>query len=168
MELTQNRYDVRDWGVDADKSKRPAYPMWKEPEEGTGAHWSTPEQQPHFHDFYSRERPRPTRVFGTSVPPKGLSGQVRKLAFKFSESEWEHWIILLFADRINMVEGIFDDLRHGVRPRFLEERGWQVDKKFKTRRYKKVVALSTVAVVGPLLYLLYRAGKSREAEAKTL
>lgn len=147
------------WGSDRDKNVRPAHQMWKIPEEGTGAHWDVPEQQPNFKDFYSIERPAPTHVFGTSVPPKGVSGVIRKVAFKFSEGEWEHWLLLLFADRVNVVEGLFEDVLQGTRPRLLKERGWDVDKKFKTKRYKRVVAFSFIAVLLPFFFLAARKDK---------
>lgn len=155
MEFTRiDHKDINGWGVDADKSIRPNYPMWKPATQGTGAHWTVPEQQPNFRDFYSLERPGPTHVFGTSVPPKGLSGLIRKVAFKkFSEGHWEHWILLLFADRVNVFEGIVDDLLHGIKPGLLKERGWNVDKKFKTKRYKRVVGLSALAAVGVLFLI---------------
>jgi hypothetical protein len=156
MELVKNNHEhILGWGVDADKSVRPNYPMWKIPSEGTGAHWGVPAQQPNFKDFVSLERPGPTHVFGSTVPPSGLSGFVRKLAFKkFSEGHWEHWILLLMADRIGIVEGYIDDFAHGVRPKPLIERGWNVDKKFKTRRYKKVMTLGALAVVGGLFFAI--------------
>lgn len=133
--LVKAHKNILGWGVDADKSVRPNYPMWKIPEEGTGAHWDVPEQQPHFNDLYSNERPRPTKVFGSRNPPKGVSGLIRKAAFRYSEGSWAHWFGLMFADRVNVFEGIVEDLAHGIRPRLLEERGWAVDKKFKTKRY---------------------------------
>jgi hypothetical protein len=154
MELVNNK-NVLGWGVDANKSVRPNYPMWKIPEEGTGAHWDVPEQQPNFHDFYSIERPGPTRVFGASVPPSGLSGVIRKYAFKkFSESHWEHWLLLMFADRINVIEGIVEDIAKGTRPRLLQERGWAVDKRFKTKRYKRVVGFSALVALAIPMFLL--------------
>lgn len=158
METTNTNHDhIIGWGSDADKSVRPAHRMWV-PIEDTGAHWKVPEQQPDFKDFYSMERPGPTHVFGSSVPPKGLSGAIRKLAFaKFSEGHWEHWILLLFADRINVIEGLVDDIVHGIRPRPLLERGWNADKKFKTRRYVKVRTLSVLAAVGIVGFLLMKA-----------
>lgn len=50
----------------------------------------------------SNERPGLTPVFGTSTPPSGLSGMLRRAAFKFSENDLRHWLILLFADRVNV------------------------------------------------------------------
>lgn len=153
MELIKNDHEgIVGWGVDADKNVRPNYPMWK-PLEKNGSHWSVPEQQPGFNDFYSNERPGPTRVFGNTVQPKGLSGFIRKKAFGFSEGTFEHWMLLLLADRINVFEGLAEDVMRGYRPRLLEERGWNVDKKFKTKRYKKVMLLSILAVIVPIVAL---------------
>lgn len=150
MELTNNSHkDIPGWGSDADKSVRPNYPMWKPAE--NGAHWKVPEQQPGFNDFFSNERPGPTHVFGNTVQPSGLSGLIRKQAFTYSEGSWGHWILLLMADRVNVFEGLLDDVRRGYRPRLLAERGWNVDKKFKTKRYKKVVFLSLCALLAPIV-----------------
>lgn len=156
MELIKNDHEgILGWGVDADKSVRPNYPMWK-PIENTGAHWAVPEQQPGFNDFHSNERPGPTHVFGNTVQPKGLSGFIRKKAFIFSEGTFEHWMLLLLADRINVFEGLAEDVMRGYRPRLLEERGWKVDKQFKTKRYKKVMLFSFLAVIVPVVYLVMK------------
>lgn len=141
-----DKKNIAGWGADADKSLRPAHVMWKVPEGGTGAHWKVPEQQANFTDFVSIERPRVTKVFGSGPAPVGLSGVIRKIAFKRSEGTFGHWMMLILADRINIFEGVIDDITHGIRPRFLEERGWRMDKKFKTRRYYKVRTLQALAV----------------------
>ncbi len=62
------------------------------------------------------ERPGMTPVFGTSVPPSGLSGKMRALAFRYSENDIRHWLILLAADRVNVGEGLLEDLAHGHVP----------------------------------------------------
>lgn len=154
--LAETKKNIPGWGVDSDPKVRPNVPMWKKPINGTGAHWTMPEQQSNFMDFYSVERPKPTHVFGTSCPPKGLSGLIRKASFKYSESDLRHWMGLLFADRVNVVEGYIEDVMNGVMPRPLLERGWRVDKKFKTARYYKVMGLTATAVVAPLAYFLVR------------
>lgn len=38
---------------------------------------------------------------------------LRRLAFHDSESDLRHWMVLLFADRVNMVEGLGADLMRG-------------------------------------------------------
>ena len=34
-----------------------------------------------------------------------ISGAMRRLAFRWSESHWLHWLMLMGADRVNVVEG---------------------------------------------------------------
>jgi hypothetical protein len=41
---------------------------------------------------------------------------IRRLAFKYSESSYGHWLPLMLADRVNVVEGVLDDLAHGHVP----------------------------------------------------
>jgi hypothetical protein len=44
-------------------------------------------------------------VFGTTCPPTGLSGAIRKLAYaRYSEGQAAHWLLLIGADRVDMVE----------------------------------------------------------------
>ena len=56
-----------------------------------------------------------TPVFGTSVPLKGVSGVIRKAAYRtYSEARAAHWLLLLAADRVNVLEsnlGSFLSLR---------------------------------------------------------
>ncbi len=42
--------------------------------------------------LHSNERPHLTAVFGTSSPPSGLSGSIRRFAFRYSESSYGHWL----------------------------------------------------------------------------
>src|SRR5918993_262921 len=80
--------------------------------------------QPHtVKVFHSTERPGLTPVFGTSVPPSGVSGLIRGAAFRYSENDLRHWLMLLFADRVNVVEGILQDLAHGHVPNLFAEMG---------------------------------------------
>jgi hypothetical protein len=43
-------------------------------------------------------------VFGTSAPLRGLSGALRKYAYRYSEGRAAHWLILLGADRVDAWE----------------------------------------------------------------
>ncbi|MFL5815087.1 MAG: hypothetical protein ACJ763_16040 [Bdellovibrionia bacterium] len=93
------------WGADLDPKNRPAVPKEKTPPNGTGAHWDEPEQQiPNVKILVSTEHKGLTPVFGTSCPPKGLSGMIREFAFKFSEGRKAHWLLLLAADRVDVFE----------------------------------------------------------------
>jgi hypothetical protein len=100
----QLRARIPGWGVDLDPKDRPSVP--RERFDPTGAHWEFPERQP---ETWPRERSIEhkflTPVFGTSCPPKGLSGLLRKVAYaRYSEGRAAHWLILLGADRVDAIE----------------------------------------------------------------
>ena len=125
---------IQGWGADLDIKNRPAYPMERTPPRLEGVSWSRPEDQPvNMKVYHSVERPGITPVFGTSAPPTGLSGKLRDVAYKISENDIRHWLLLMLADRINMVEGIGSDLIEGRVPNVLAEMGikseWQHNKK---------------------------------------
>ncbi len=74
--------------------------------------------------LHSNERPNVSAVFGTSAPPAGISGILRRFAFRFSEPSYGHWLPLMLADRVNMVEGIAHDVSRGTIPNLFAEHGW--------------------------------------------
>jgi hypothetical protein len=120
---------VNGWGVDADPNNDPTYPMKHRTDgEHEGYSWERPQQQPlSVEVLHSTERPDVTAVFGTSTPPAGPSGALRRLAFRYSESSYGHWLPLMLADRVGVVEGIVDDLRQGRVPNVFAERGWNAE-----------------------------------------
>jgi hypothetical protein len=97
------RARIPGWGADLNKADRPSVPKLKFLD--SGAHWDFPERQP---EKWPRERSIEHRfltpVFGTAQPPSGLSGVIRRFAYKFSEGRAAHWLILLYADRVDAVE----------------------------------------------------------------
>ncbi|MCC9205812.1 hypothetical protein [Arthrobacter sp. zg-Y769] len=100
------RARIPGWGADLDPRDRPAVPKLQFDQTLSGAHWEFPERQ---EEKYPRERSIEhkflTPVFGTSCPPKGLSGVMRRYAYRrFSEARAAHWLILLAADRVDAVE----------------------------------------------------------------
>ncbi len=102
----QLRARIPGWGADLDPKDRPSVPRERFDPGATGAHWDFPERQP---ETWPRERSIEhkflTPVFGTSCPPKGLSGVLRKVAYaRYSEGRAAHWLILLAADRVDAVE----------------------------------------------------------------
>ena len=116
MEGTDKDYaHIKGWGVDADPKNDPTYPMKRRVEgEHAGYSWERPPQQPvNVEILHSNERPNVSAVFGTATPPAGLSGMIRRLAFRYSESSYGHWLPLMLADRVGVVEGIVADLAHG-------------------------------------------------------
>ncbi|WP_461187640.1 hypothetical protein [Arthrobacter sp. Z4-13] len=143
--LAESAEDLRaripGWGADLDPADRPSYPR-EQPGIETGAHWDFPERQP---EKWPRERSVEhaflTPVFGTSTPPKGASGAIRKYAYKYSEGRAAHWLLLIAADRVDAWEhhlgslatlrpdnpvtetGVLSEFsRHGLRSRFGRKR----------------------------------------------
>lgn len=122
------------WGVDTDPKNNPTYPMRHiEDQKTRGLTWQRPPlQQPQVEVLRSIEHNRLPAVVGTSTPPSGLSGAIRRYAFRRSESDWWHWLLLMGADRINVVEGVIEDLVAGKVPNVPAEMGakseWQHNK----------------------------------------
>lgn len=120
---------IKGWGIDIDPKNDPVYPMRQRPDpDHPGGQADRPEAQPDSVEILkSNERPDRSRVFGTSVPPSGLSGVIRRCAFRYSESRYRHWLLLTLADRVNMVEGLADDVCQGKIPNCLKERGFSAE-----------------------------------------
>jgi hypothetical protein len=151
MKTTNKDYkSIPGWAMDADPENEPTYPM----KNYTGDdhlrinYERSPQQQQSVEILQSNERPTPSVVFGTSVPPSGLSGAIRRYAFKHSEDRYRHWIPLILADRINMLEGFFEDIKSGHIPNLIKERGWAVEWKYnRVNVLKKVGAIFIAGVV---------------------
>jgi hypothetical protein len=113
------RATIPGWGVDLDPAVRPAARKELYDPSATGAHWDFPERQvPRYPREKSVEHRELTPVFGTVCPPRGLSGLIRRYAYRFSEGQTTHWTLLLFADRVDVVESRITALLRG-RPDFL-------------------------------------------------
>jgi hypothetical protein len=152
--------EIPGWGADLDPARRPAVPMEKAPEGGTGAHWDIPEvQQSSVKVFKSIEHPRMPPVYGTTLPPRGLSGRIRDFAFQYSEGRMEHWLGLLLADRVNVVEGIIDDLKSGHIPNIFAEMGLKAEWKYNRQGFIRKSLLVSGIVAGG--YLMMRSRRSR-------
>jgi hypothetical protein len=162
----ENRPDyshIKGWGVDIDPKNDPTYPMKKRTdEEQLGYTWERPSLQPvDVEILKSVERPNITAVFGTSTPPMGLSGMIRRVAFKYSESSYGRWLPLVIADRIGVWEGIIEDLAKGHIPNIPAERGWTAEWKYNRKNFVIKVAVGTVVTTG-LIMLLLNNGKKKK------
>jgi hypothetical protein len=147
---------IQGWGADLDRKNRPGVPMERTPPRFIHAHEGPIEQQREDVEvLVSTERPGITPLFGTAQPPKGLSGMIRRAAFKLSENDIRHWLMLLVADRVNMVEGIGEDLARGHIPNVFAEMGIKAELKHNPAGLVKKAAITT-AVVGGLWYLMSR------------
>ncbi|HEX7091763.1 MAG TPA: hypothetical protein VF192_16610 [Longimicrobiales bacterium] len=93
-------------GIDEAPERRPGVPMEAEPETDPGAHWRIPDRQPvRTRHLHRKGLVGLTPVFGTSAPPRGASGLIRRLAYRIPEHRARHWAILMAADRVDVLEG---------------------------------------------------------------
>ena len=147
---------VKGWGVDADPRNDPTYPYRdRSADDGPGMTWERPPQQrPGVEVLRSIEHNRLPAVVGTSTPPSGLSGMIRRAAFRYSESDWTHWLMLLGADRINVVEGLLQDLGHGRIPNIPAEMG--IRSAWRYQRGKLVAGTAVAVGVSALALALLR------------
>jgi hypothetical protein len=148
---------VNGWGVDINPKNDPTYPIkTRNNSEHKGYSWLRPTQQTATVEIlHSNERPNITSVFGTSTPPAGLSGALRRYAFRFSESSYGHWLPLMAADRVGVAEGYLQDFIHGRIPNVFAERGWAVE--WKHNRTSLVIR-----ILGILAMILTIAGCARK------
>ncbi|MGE2736842.1 hypothetical protein [Mycolicibacterium vaccae] len=122
------RATIPGWGADLDPHDRPSVPKLRT-DLDSGAHWEFPERQP---ELRLRERSIEHRfltpVFGTAQPLRGLSGLVRRVAYRrFSEGRAAHWLMLLYADRIDVAEQRLLALLRGKPDRMIAELGLRAE-----------------------------------------
>ncbi|WP_324670958.1 hypothetical protein [Hymenobacter sp. GOD-10R] len=144
------------WGIDANPENDPTYPM-REPRLNVTQDPDSkqrPSQQPvDIELLKSIERDHISSVFGEAAPPSGLSGMIRRWAFKYSESNYAHWLPLIMADRVNVVEGVLSDLAHGKVPNIFAEKGYKMEWKY--NRGPFVLKMATIAAVTTGAILLF-------------
>jgi hypothetical protein len=151
---------IKGWGVDADPKNDPTYPMKNRNDgEHAGYSWERPPQQPITVEvLHSNERPDLTSVFGTSTPPSGLSGMIRRFAFGYSESSYGHWLPLMLADRVSVVEGLLGDLKQGHVPNVFAERGWKAEWRHNRTSLVRRIVVRVVLVAAAVAY--FRSGRT--------
>lgn len=150
------------WGADLDPNDRPGVPRDKAPSVGVDALYPSIEQQiPRVKIHKSTEHGRMPPVFGTSAPPEWVSGLIRDYAYTFSEGRLKHWLLLMAADRVNMIEGLVKDLAHGHVPNIWKEMGLGSELKYNRESFKKKAAFVGVAALALGTLLLVRNAKSR-------
>lgn len=159
-----NPSKVNGWGIDANPKNDPTYPMKNRNNgEHAGYSWERPPQQPiNVEVLHSNERPNVSATFGTSTPPAGLSGVIRRAAFNYSENSYGHWLPLMLADRIGVVEGVFDDLIHGHIPNIPGELGWKAEWK---HNRKRLVTRVLVGAAIASIAVAYLRSKSDDSQA---
>jgi hypothetical protein len=148
------------WGVDRDKHDRPAVPMERTPPRLEGVHWDAPpQQQSDAEVLHSTERAGLTPVFGTTLPPRGISGALRRFGFRYSENDLRRWMTLLLADRVDMVEGLVRDVGTGHVPRIYSEMGGRAELRHNPAGAARKAA--TVLAVAGVAYWLWQRRRGR-------
>lgn len=169
----QLRARIPGWGADLDPADRPSVPREKFDPTFSGAHWEFPERQP---ELWPRERSIEhaflTPVFGTSCPPRGLSGKIRRYSYaKYSEGRAAHWLLLLASDRVDAVESTLRSLLSTRPDNPITETGISADGPRGDRRADKnhqwidpiIVAAPWVAGAGLTYALIRRLARGRRA-----
>lgn len=154
--------NIPGWGMDADPENDPTYPMkhWNGADHERIHYDKAPQQPVDIEVLHSIERPNITRVFGTSTPPAGLSGAIRRQAFKYSEATATHWMTLILADRVDVLQGIVNDLRHGTIPNIFAELGWAAEWKYNRKKLITKIATRALAVA---LLAAWLSGKKKKS-----
>lgn len=151
---------IAGWGSDLDPARRPGVPRDGAPELGVEALYPPITRQATPHRIHkSTEHGKLTPVFGTSCPPRGLSGWLRDRAYRLSEGRVSRWVALLFADRVDMVEGVASDLVRLKPPNLVREMGLRSEWRYNRQRVLTVAAAATVSLAA--LYLLSRSSRRR-------
>lgn len=149
--VPQDYRTINGWGVDSDPANRPAFPK-EFPSDvktvrGEVKDWQRPRHRVHI----SNEHPNLTPVFGESVPSGGLSGKLRDYAFEYGEATNRHWMTLLLADRIDVLEHTVGDPFLGKGDNLLRERGWAANlahpRETARRNYMLIGALAVGAIL---------------------
>ncbi|HYC37059.1 MAG TPA: hypothetical protein VEC19_11585 [Usitatibacter sp.] len=141
---------IKGWGSDLDPARRPGVPRDKAPQLGREDLYPAIEPQVSRTKIHkSTEHGKLPPVFGTSCPPRGLSGVLRDVAYKFSEGRLARWLTLMFADRVDVVEGVVEDLAHGHVPNIPKEMGWASEWRYNREAFvrKTAIAVGVTALV---------------------
>lgn len=170
MENTIKDYkQIKGWGVDADPKNDPTYPMRNRmnvSQDPDSKSHPSPMQHDDTEVLKSNERYRVSTVYGTTVPPSGLSGMIRRFAFRYSENEYRHWLPLLVADRVHVVEGILEDLSKGTIPNIFAEKGYAVEWKHNRTAFVTKMAAIAAVTAGVVILLNSDSGKKNKGSRK--
>ena len=103
MNQTPSREPIPGAGIDRDN--RPGVPMETAHKPASGAHWTEPERQEATTlVLKTKNLDGLTPVFSNALPPRGLSGLIRRAAYRVPEHKTAHWLLLLLGDRVDVLE----------------------------------------------------------------
>lgn len=155
---------IKGWGIDADERNEPTYPYKNYTgDDHKRLNYQRPEQQSTTVEvLHSNERPSASAVFGTSVPLSGLSGFIRRLAFRYSESSFGHWLPLIFADRVNIWEGFLHDFKKGIFPNIFAERGLKSELKYNKMNFVAKTATRVLVTAFVFAWLMTNSKRKKK------
>ena len=87
---------------DVDLTARPGVPMEHAPEPFPTAPERVVVQRPRVEVLQIPGRKKPAWAVSNAQPPRGLSGRLRRRAFRIPEHHPEHWALLFAADRLEV------------------------------------------------------------------
>lgn len=150
-------HEINGWGADIDPADRPSFPKELPSEVTTLRGDVGARQEPDVRVHVSNEHPDLTPVFGTSCPPKGLSGLLRDYAYEYGEGTNRHWLTLMLADRVDVIESMITGVLQGHPDHYVQEKAWATklrhsDGSFTDRKYL-LLGAAVVGVAGTALLL---------------
>jgi hypothetical protein len=89
--------------VDAASAARPGVPR-ERPARGANPWWERAERQRGVGALSRQGLRLATAAFGTAQPPRGLSGLLRRAAYRIPEHRTSRWALLLAGDRVDVLE----------------------------------------------------------------
>jgi hypothetical protein len=150
---------IKGWGSDLDPEVRPGVPRDKAPELGNELLYPSdiPQQEATVRIHKSTEHARLTPVFGTSCPPRGISGMMRDAAYKHSEGKFARWLTLMAADRVDVVEDVVGDLARLRVPNLVKEMGLKSEWEHNRNGLITKVAVGAIALAALMVLTRKRA-----------
>lgn len=124
-------------------SRRPGVPMEAEPSRAEGAPPGEPVRQSNADQHLHRAGlDRPTPVVGMAQRPRGVSGALRRGAYRIPEHYARHWMLLMLADRVDVLEDRLGETLSGP----LERAGLEDGARIARRNPLAVVAGAVVGL----------------------
>lgn len=104
--LLEGPRDVsKGWGSDHSPLDRPGVPRESDPPQPlASAHWLRPEQQQSDTQPLVGHGMQLTPVFSSALPTRGVSGALRRLAYRIPDYRARRWLLLMVADRVDVLE----------------------------------------------------------------
>jgi hypothetical protein len=78
---------------------------------------------------------------------------VRRYAYKFSEATATHWMALILADRIDVIQGKVNDLKNGIIPNPWIERGWRAEWKHNRMAFVGKAATTALLITAGIMLI---------------